>query len=88
MPAPFWPGRAWVVPQPLGVVGIVAPWNYPVQLALLPAVDAVAAGNRVALKPAEALYLLWHQDVSGSSTPQEREILGFARSHEGFKKKL
>ena len=53
VPAPFWPGRAWVVPQPLGVVGIVAPWNYPVQLSLLPLVGAVAAGNRVALKPSE-----------------------------------
>jgi acyl-CoA reductase-like NAD-dependent aldehyde dehydrogenase len=39
---------------PKGVVGVMAPWNYPVQLALLPAVDAIAAGNRVALKPAEA----------------------------------
>ena len=32
----------------------MAPWNYPVQLALLPAVDALAAGNRIAIKPAEA----------------------------------
>jgi coniferyl-aldehyde dehydrogenase len=50
---PFWPGRAWVVPQPLGVVGIVSPWNYPVQLALSPLVAAIAAGNRAALKPSE-----------------------------------
>jgi len=34
----------------------------------------------VALKPAQALYLLWHQDVSGRSTPEESEILDFARS--------
>ena len=56
VPAPFAfrPVRAAVEPVPKGVVGIMAPWNYPVQLALLPAVDAVAAGNRVALKPAEA----------------------------------
>jgi coniferyl-aldehyde dehydrogenase len=53
VPLPFWPSRAWVVPQPLGVVGIVAPWNYPVQLSLLPLVGAIAAGNRVALKPSE-----------------------------------
>ena len=39
--------------QPLGVVGIVAPWNYPYQLALEPAVAAIAAGNRVMLKPSE-----------------------------------
>ncbi|GAA0598357.1 coniferyl aldehyde dehydrogenase [Craurococcus roseus] len=56
VPAPvaFRPVRASVEPVPKGVVGIMAPWNYPVQLALLPAVDALAAGNRVALKPAEA----------------------------------
>src|ERR687890_2427635 len=56
VPAPvaFRPVRALVEPVPKGVVGIMAPWNYPVQLALLPAVDAIAAGNRVALKPAEA----------------------------------
>ncbi|MDO9707588.1 aldehyde dehydrogenase family protein [Paracraurococcus lichenis] len=54
VPFPFRPARAAVEPVPKGVVGIMAPWNYPLQLALLPAVDAVAAGNRVALKPAEA----------------------------------
>ena len=56
VPAPvaFRPVRATVEPVPKGVVGIMAPWNYPVQLALLPAVDALAAGNRVAVKPAEA----------------------------------
>ena len=47
------PGRAYVVPQPLGVAGIVSPWNYPVQLALAPAIAAIAAGNRVMLKPSE-----------------------------------
>lgn len=47
------PARARVHHQPLGVVGIIAPANYPWQLALLPAVDALAAGNRVMLKPSE-----------------------------------
>jgi len=51
---PFWPSRAWVVPQPLGVVGVLAPWNYPVQLALSPLVSALGAGNRVLVKPSEA----------------------------------
>jgi acyl-CoA reductase-like NAD-dependent aldehyde dehydrogenase len=50
---PFWPGRAWLVPQPLGVVGIVSPWTYPVQLSLSPLVGALAAGNRAMLKPSE-----------------------------------
>ncbi len=49
----FWPARARVVKQPLGVVGIIAPWNYPVQLALSPMVGALAAGCRVVLKPSE-----------------------------------
>lgn len=47
------PASSWVQPQPLGVVGIVSPWNYPLQLALAPAVEALAAGNRVMLKPSE-----------------------------------
>ena len=47
------PARAHVHRQPLGVVGVIAPANYPWQLALLPAVDALAAGNRVMLKPSE-----------------------------------
>ena len=47
------PNTAWVQYQPLGVVGIVSPWNYPLSLALIPVVDALAAGNRVLLKPPE-----------------------------------
>ncbi|MEZ0283515.1 aldehyde dehydrogenase family protein, partial [Methyloceanibacter sp.] len=49
----FFPGSNRVVYQPLGVVGIVAPWNYPVSLALAPLATAIAAGNRVMLKPSE-----------------------------------
>ena len=47
------PASAWIMPQPKGVAGIVSPWNYPVQLALAPAVAALAAGNRIMLKPSE-----------------------------------
>ena len=39
--------------QPLGVIGIVAPWNYPFALALMPLATALAAGNRVMIKPSE-----------------------------------
>ncbi|MEO6780706.1 MAG: coniferyl aldehyde dehydrogenase [Bradyrhizobium sp.] len=46
-------GAARVEYQPLGVVGVMAPWNYPVVLALMPVVTAMAAGNRVMLKPSE-----------------------------------
>lgn len=47
------PAQAWIERQPLGVVGVIAPWNYPVQLSLAPAITALAAGNRVMLKPSE-----------------------------------
>src|SRR5450631_3082673 len=49
----FAPARAEVIPQPLGVIGIIAPWNYPMQLALAPLAAALAAGNRVMIKPSE-----------------------------------
>ncbi len=45
--------EAWIENQSIGVVGIISAWNYPVQLALLPAISALAAGNRVWLKPSE-----------------------------------
>jgi aldehyde dehydrogenase (NAD+) len=47
------PARARLVPEPLGVVLVIAPWNYPIQLALSPLVGAIAAGNAVVLKPSE-----------------------------------
>jgi coniferyl-aldehyde dehydrogenase len=49
----FWPARTELRYQPLGVVGIIAPWNYPVNLALKPLVAAIGAGNHVMLKPSE-----------------------------------
>ena len=49
----FWPATTEVRAQALGVVGIIAPWNYPVNLALLPLSAALAAGNHVMLKPSE-----------------------------------
>ena len=53
--AGFWflPARTEVMPQPAGVVGIIAPWNYPLYLAVGPLVDALAAGNRVLVKMSE-----------------------------------
>jgi coniferyl-aldehyde dehydrogenase len=50
---PLQPARAWVEPQPRGVIGIVSPWNFPVNAALIPLISALAAGNRVMLKPSE-----------------------------------
>ncbi|RME94936.1 MAG: aldehyde dehydrogenase [Verrucomicrobia bacterium] len=48
-----WPSRAWTQPEPLGMVLILGPWNYPVQLLLVPLVGAIAAGNCAVLKPSE-----------------------------------
>ncbi len=50
---PFWPGSNRLMAQPLGVVGIISPWNYPLQLTLAPLVGALAAGNRAMIKPSE-----------------------------------
>ncbi len=58
----FRPGRNRVVYQPLGVIGIISPWNYPISLALTPLATAIAAGNRAILKPSEL-------------TPQTSELL-------------
>ncbi|HEK1683948.1 TPA: coniferyl aldehyde dehydrogenase [Pseudomonas putida] len=50
----FQPASARVLAQPLGVVGIIVPWNYPLFLAIGPLTGALAAGNRVMLKLSEA----------------------------------
>ncbi len=47
------PARSRLVPEPLGVVLVIAPWNYPIQLLLVPAAGAIAAGNAVVMKPSE-----------------------------------
>jgi coniferyl-aldehyde dehydrogenase len=49
----YFPAKNRLLPQPLGVIGIIAPWNYPLQLTLAPAIAAIAAGNRVMIKPSE-----------------------------------
>jgi coniferyl-aldehyde dehydrogenase len=47
------PGVAEILYQPLGVIGVLSPWNYPIGLCLMPLATALAAGNRVMLKPSE-----------------------------------
>ena len=49
----LWPASAQIRHEAVGVVGVMAPWNYPVNLALVPLVTAIAAGNHVFLKPSE-----------------------------------
>lgn len=65
------PARAKVVPQPLGVVGIIVPWNYPVLLAAGPLISALAAGNRAIIKMSELTprtSLLFEQLISQTFT--------------------
>jgi len=45
--------KAWVRYEPLGVVGVISPWNYPFTLSMTPVVSALFAGNTVVLKPSE-----------------------------------
>lgn len=52
-PAPFPGSEARVEFQPKGVIGVVSPWNFPVQLALGPVIGIFAAGNRTIIKPSE-----------------------------------
>ena len=53
VPLALWPARARLVPEPLGVVLVIAPWNYPLQLLLDPLAGVLAAGNTAVLKPSE-----------------------------------
>ena len=53
LPMNLRPGTAVVRPEPLGCVLIIAPWNYPVQLTLVPLIAAIAAGNTAVIKPSE-----------------------------------
>lgn len=75
----FWPARAEIRPEPLGVVGVIAPWNYPVNLALIPLATAIAAGNHVYLKPSEhtprtARFL---RDLLADVFPEDRVAVAF-----------
>lgn len=67
------PAKAWVQYQPMGVVGIIAPWNYPLLLALSPLICALAAGNHAMIKVSSASetfgYVL--QNALSEAFPQE-----------------
>ncbi|MBB3600840.1 aldehyde dehydrogenase (NAD+) [Mycolicibacterium sp. BK556] len=47
------PGKAWVQYDPLGVILVIGPWNYPFYLCMAPVVAAIAAGNGMVIKPSE-----------------------------------
>ena len=75
-------GSGEVQHQPLGVVGVMAPWNYPFRLALGPVVAAIAAGNRVLLKPSEraprSAELIRTMVAAAFATDHVRTVLGDA----------
>jgi coniferyl-aldehyde dehydrogenase len=74
----FWPSANRVDYRPVGVVGIVAPWNYPVFLTLGPLVDALAAGNRAMIKPSEltpATSTLIAQLITETFAPEDVTVV-------------
>ena len=82
------PGSNRLMRQPLGVVGIVAPWNYPYLLALGPAVGAIAAGNRVMIKPSELTpnfsALLQHIVAESFADEEMAVVTGDAQTGKSF----
>jgi coniferyl-aldehyde dehydrogenase len=84
----FATSTARVVPQPVGVVGIISPWNYPVLLSLSPLVGALAAGNRVLVKPSELVpqtaALLADLVASAFSDDEVAVVTGGAEMGERF----
>jgi coniferyl-aldehyde dehydrogenase len=89
LPGPlFLPARNELRPQPLGVVGIIVPWNYPLYLAAGPMVDALAAGNRVMVKMSEytpAFSALFAQLAQRYFDPDEvRVVTGDAGVAQAF----
>jgi len=52
-PALYGSGRAFVQPQPKGVIGNIVPWNFPFDLSVGPLIEMLAAGNRVVIKPSD-----------------------------------
>ena len=74
----YLPASNRLMRQPLGVVGIVSPWNYPYYLALAPALAALAAGNRVMIKPSEltpATSALMAKMVAEFFKPEEMQVV-------------
>lgn len=47
------PSRSYVIAEPLGATLVIAPWNYPIQLSILPAIASITSGNTVVIKPSE-----------------------------------
>lgn len=85
---PLWPARAHLQLRPLGVVGIIGTWNYPLLLLLGPLIGVLAAGNRALLKPSERapeLAAVLHEAVHACFTDGAVRVqCGDARLSEAF----
>ncbi len=74
----FLPARASVLPRPLGVIGVIVPWNYPLFLAVGPLVGALAAGNRALVKLSEYtpnFAHLFQRLVGADFAPEELAVI-------------
>lgn len=74
----FLPARTELRPQPLGVVGIIVPWNYPLYLAIAPLAAALAAGNRVMIKMSEftpRTGQLFAQRIANAFTSEQISVI-------------
>ncbi len=69
------PAKSYIIPEPLGTVLVVGAWNYPIQLSLLPAISAMAAGNTVVIKPSEISSETSHAIASIINSNFEAEYL-------------
>ena len=67
-------GKNRVIPQPLGVVGIIVPWNFPINLSFLPLASAFAAGNRAMVKMSENSIALTRllKSISSRYLPEDK----------------
>ncbi len=81
----LWPARAQLRPEPVGVVGVMSPWNYPVNLALIPLATAIAAGNHAYLKPSEHTprTSAWLQKLLTEVFPDDRVAVALGGAEVG-----
>ena len=81
----LWPARALLRPEPVGVVGVMSPWNYPVNLALIPLATAIAAGNHAYLKPSEHTpqTSAWLQKLLAEVFPDDRVAVALGGAEVG-----
>ena len=88
-PLALFPSRSRMVREPYGVVLVVAPWNYPFQLLMMPLVGAIAAGNCVVAKPAETTPTVAAllEEMLGSCFPQTY-VRVLRTGHEGLEQVL